>query len=134
MDRSETRGGADGAVDVDDAAAHAADQVMVVVADAGFEAGRRTCWLDATEDALANEQRERVVDRLKRDCADLGPDHRRYDVRCGMRMCRDRAQDRDALRGDLDAVKTKEISRIVGHRIVGYLNVWNDSNCRLATK
>jgi hypothetical protein len=38
--RRKARRGADRAIDVDDAAAGAADQVMVVVADAILEAGR----------------------------------------------------------------------------------------------
>ena len=111
----ETGCGTDRAVDIDDPTADAADQMMMVVADASFEAGRRTRWLNATENALAHQQAERVVDRLERDCTDLGPDNRSYDVRCGMRMGRDRSQHRKALCCDLNAVETQEFSRVVGH-------------------
>src|SRR3954469_1256211 len=48
----EARGRADGTVDVDHATAAAADEVVVVVADAVLVAGRRPGRLDAPQDAL----------------------------------------------------------------------------------
>ena len=70
---------ADRAVDVDHPAAGAADEVVVVVADAVLVAGRRAGRLDAPEEAVVGEDGEGVVDRLARDGADLGP-HGRVDV------------------------------------------------------
>ena len=73
VDRGETGGGADRAVDVDQLAAAATDQVVVVVADPVLEAGGRPGGLDAPDDARVAQRPERVVHRLAGD----GPDLRR---------------------------------------------------------
>ena len=74
VDRRETRRGADRAVDVDHAAADSTDQMVVVVADPILEARRRSGGLNAPDQPLGDQQAERVVHRLQRDRADLGPD------------------------------------------------------------
>jgi hypothetical protein len=60
----EARRVTDRAVDVDGAAAHATDQVVVVVARARLVARGRTGGLDAADEPLLGEDPERVVDRL----------------------------------------------------------------------
>ena len=65
----EARGLADGTVDVDHAAAGAADEVVVVVADAVLIAGRRAGRLDAPQDALVGQRREGLVYGLPGDGA-----------------------------------------------------------------
>ena len=58
---------ADGAVDVDDRAAGAADEVVVVVADPALVAGDRARRLDAPDQAGVGERPQRVVDGLVGD-------------------------------------------------------------------
>src|SRR5207244_3764600 len=62
---------ADRAVDVDQLAAVAANQMVMVVADPVFETSRRARRLDATDEPLGAEETQRVVDGLKRDRPDL---------------------------------------------------------------
>jgi len=52
--RGEARGRADRAVDVNDAPADSTDQMMVVVADSIFEAGRRPGRLNPADEALGH--------------------------------------------------------------------------------
>ena len=115
IDRSETRGGADRAVDVDDAAADAADQVMVVVADSIFVAGRRAGGLNAADQALGDQHAERVVHGLKRDGADLGS----YDLGDGIRrdvgLTGHGAEDGQSLGRHLNSTLSKGVSRVDGH-------------------
>ncbi len=63
----EARGMSDGAVDVDHAAAGAADEVVVVVADAVFVAGGRASRLDPSQESGVDEGGKSVEDRLMRD-------------------------------------------------------------------
>jgi len=60
--RRETRCGANRAVDVDHSTADAADQMVVVVADAILESSRRTGRLNAPDELLGDQDTERVVD------------------------------------------------------------------------
>ncbi len=72
--RGEARHLADRAVDVDGPTAGAADEVVVVVADAVLVAGGRARGLDAPDDAGLGQRGEHVVDGLARDRAELGAD------------------------------------------------------------
>ena len=113
--RRETGRGTDRAVDVDDATADPADQVVVVVADAIFVARRRAGRLDAADQAFGDEQGERVVDGLQRDRADLETGDLGHAIGGGVGLARHRPQDRQALRRDLDAVFTEECGRVGNH-------------------
>ena len=110
--RRETRGGADRAVDVDHAAADSADQMVVVVADAIFEASRRSGGLNAPDQAFGDQHAEGVVHRLQRDGADLGPDDLGHAVGRDVRLTRDRPQHRQSLGRDLNAAFTKKRRRV----------------------
>ena len=87
----------------------------MVVADPIFEAGRRSGGLNAPDQSLGDEEAERVVDRLQRDGADLGPDGLGHGVGRDVGLTGDRAQDRQPLGGDLDTAFTKEGRRIRTH-------------------
>ena len=113
--RREARRGADGAIDVDHAAAGAADQVMVVVADAIFEARRRSGGLDAPDQPFGDQQGQGVVDRLQRDGADLGPDGVGDGVGRDVRLIRNRPQHRQALGRHLNTTFTEQGRRFVCH-------------------
>ena len=113
--RRETRRIADGAIDVDHAPADAADQVMVVVADSIFVAGRRAGGLNAADQALGDQHAERVVHGLKRDGADLGS----YDLGDGIRrdvgLTGHGAEDGQSLGRHLNSTLSKGVSRVDGH-------------------
>ena len=113
--RGETWGGPNRAVHVDHAAADAADQMVMVVADAGLEAGGRAHRLDAAEQPLLGQQAEGVVDRLTGDRADLGPHHFGHAVGGDVGLAGDRTQDGQSLRRDLDAVLSEKIGRVGRH-------------------
>jgi hypothetical protein len=115
VDRRETRRGADRAIDVDHAAAGSTDQVVVIVADAIFEASRRSRGLNAPDEALGDQQGQGVVDRLQRDGTDPGPDDLGHGVGRDVRLTRDRLQYRQALGRHLDAAFTKKRCRIGPH-------------------
>jgi hypothetical protein len=93
VSRRETRRGANGAVDVDHSAADAADQMVVVVADAILETSRGTGRLNAPDEPLGDQDTQRVVDRLKRDGADLSPDDLRDRVGRDVRLTRHGTED-----------------------------------------
>ena len=112
VERGEARGVPDRAVDVDHAAAESTDQMMMVVADAIFETRWRSCRLKAAEEPSVDQHGERVVDRLKRDGADLGSDHLRDRVRRDVRMTADGAEDSQPLGCDLNTALTKEVGRV----------------------
>jgi hypothetical protein len=113
--RRETRSGADGAIDIDDTAADATDQMMVIVADAILESRRRTSGLNPTNQALGDQHAECVVDRLKRDGADLGPHRLGNGIGSDVRPPRDGAQNSQSLRRHLDTALSKEVCRVGRH-------------------
>ena len=89
--------------------------MVVVVTDAILEASRRPRRLNAADQAFGDQQRERVVDRLKGDRADFGPNDVGDGIGGDMRLSRYRAEYREALRSDLDAALTEEICRLGTH-------------------
>lgn len=97
------QGATNGAVDVDRFPAGAADHVVVMIPDPIFVAGRRTGRLDAPDEALLNQEAERVVNRLARDGSDIGT-HILGDGVCrAVGATRNRSQHGQALGCNLDA-------------------------------
>jgi hypothetical protein len=88
---------------------------MVVIADARFEPGRRSGWLNAADEPFGNQHAKRVVDGLPRDGADLGPRRLRYVIGRQVRAEGHRAQHREALRRDLNPTLTKNGRRLGTH-------------------
>jgi len=89
--------------------------MMVVVADAIFEAGWRADRLDSPKQPFLGQQAERVVNGLAGDGADLGPHHFGHAVGGDVGLTSDGTQDGQSLGRDLDAVLTKKIGRVGGH-------------------
>ena len=69
VDRRETRGGADRAVDVDHAAADSTDQMVVIVADPILEASRRSGGLNAPDQSSATSKARASYT----DCSEMAP-------------------------------------------------------------
>ena len=109
--RGETRRGTNRAIDVYATAAASADQMMVVVAHAIFEAGRGSGRLNAPQHAFGHQQAEGVVDRLQRNGADLGPDGFSHGVGRDVRLSRHGSQHGQSLGRDLNTKLTEEIGR-----------------------
>src|SRR5262245_7103699 len=100
--------------------------MMVVVADAILEAGRRPCGLNAPDEPFGREHAKRVVHRLQGDRADFRT-HRFGDgFGRDVRLVRDGPQHGEPLRRDLDAPMTKEFSWIGGHA-TSLAQIWSDS-------
>jgi hypothetical protein len=104
----QTRRVTDRTVDIDHPAACSTDEVVVVVADAVLEAGRRSGRLNAPEETFVSEGPEGVVHRLTRDGAQFGPDDSVDVVRGAMRSIRHGLQDSETLGSDLHTVVTKQ--------------------------
>ena len=100
----QARRDADRAVHVDHAAAAAANQVVMVVADPVLVARRRPGGLNAADQTPVGQDGEGIVHGLARDGADLGPCLVGHLVSGAVRSSGDRPQSGQALRGDLDAV------------------------------
>jgi hypothetical protein len=115
VDRRETGGGADDAVDIHQTAANATDQMVVVVADAILEARRRTRGLNAPDQTFGDQEAEGVVHRLERDGPDLGSHDLGRAIGGDVRLTRHRSQDSQSLGGDLNAALAQEVSRVDGH-------------------
>ena len=82
--------------------------MVVVVADPILEPGRRAGGLDAADQAFGDQDVQRVVHRLERDGADLGPDDLGHPIGRDVGLAADRTKDRQALSGDLNAARAKE--------------------------
>lgn len=115
VDRRQAGSGANGAVHVDQAAADATDQVVVVVAHAIFEACGRAGRLNASNQALGHQHAKCVVHRLKRDGTDLGAHDLGHAVRRNVGLMGDGPQNGQPLRGHLDTASSQELSRFVRH-------------------
>ncbi len=81
----------------------------MVVAGASFVASSRSGRLDAPEDLPVDQDAERVVDRLTRDCADARADANDHVVGSGMGMLGDSAQDGQTLSSHLNAMLAEEL-------------------------
>jgi len=88
--------------------------MMVVIADAIFEASGRSGRLNASDDPFGDQYAEGVVHGLKRDGADLGPGRLRHLVGRNVRLSRYRPQDGQSLRGDLNSGLAEDVYRIEG--------------------
>jgi hypothetical protein len=64
VDRRETRGGADPAVDVDHTTAGSTNEVVVIVANPILEASRRSGGLNAPDQPRRDQEAQGVVHRL----------------------------------------------------------------------
>ena len=106
---------AHGAIDVEQRATTATDEVMVVVAGTVFVARRRPSGLDASEERLVGERGQGVVHRLPRDRSDAGPNRGEDVVGGGVRMGRHGPKHSDALSGDVETVTAQELVDAVGH-------------------
>lgn len=113
----EARNVANGAVDIDGRSARATDQVMMIVADAVFETGRRTGRLDSTNEVLFDEYAERVVDRLAGDCADDVAHVVGELIGGAMAARRYCVHDGEPLGGHLHAVAAKKLFDLTTHEI-----------------
>jgi hypothetical protein len=123
--RRETGSGADHAVNIDQAAADSANQMMVVVADPILESGGRTGGLNPPDEAFCDQDPESVVHRLGRNGADLGPDDFGYTVSRDMGTTRDSPQDSQSLGRNLNPMLPKEVRRVTSH--IGMLDQIIDS-------
>jgi hypothetical protein len=89
--------------------------MVMVVADAILESSRRTGRLNASNNATDDQDCQRVVHRLQRDGADFRSDNLGDRISGGMRLTRDGAQDRQALRRYLDSALSKQVRRVGDH-------------------
>jgi hypothetical protein len=115
----EAGSGARRAVDVDQPAADATDQMVMVVANSTLEPSSRPGGLNAPDEAFGDQHAEGVVHRLKRDGTDLSPDELGHDVGRDVGLPRDRPQDSQPLGGDLNTALAKELCRVGNHRPTG---------------
>lgn len=97
---SEARGFADGTANIFSLPAGAADEVMMVVADAVFKAGGRVSRLNPTDDAFVGEDVQHIIDRLPGDRAEFGADLHGELIGGRMGMAGDGTQDGDTLGRD----------------------------------
>jgi len=91
---------------------------MMVVSDPILESRRRTGRLNAPDEALSDQDVERVIHRLERDGTDLCPDGLGHTVRRNVRLIRHGSQDGQPLGGDLNAALPKEFSRVDGQAVM----------------
>jgi len=81
----EARRRSNGAIDVEDQAAAATHQVVVIVTDAILEPRWRPGGLDSTNECLVGEDAKRVIDRLPRNRSDVVANDFGQFFCCGMR-------------------------------------------------
>ena len=119
---AEARRGADGAVDVGDGLAAAADQVVVVVPDARLVARGGAGRLDAADQSGSGQRVQHLVDRGGRDRTDLLARGHGDLVGGRVRMPDDGGQHRDPRRGRPQPAGAQHPQRIGrcqvgGHRL-----------------
>jgi hypothetical protein len=83
--------------------------------------------LNLADETLGHQQAQRVVDRLPRNGADLGPDDPGDDLGARVRPGLHGAEDGDALGSDLNAVLPKELRRPSRHPC-SIAQAWTHSN------
>ena len=101
---SEARGFADGTANIFSLPAGAADEVMMVIADAVFKAGGRVSWLYPTDDAFVGEDVQDIIDRLTGDRAEFRADIHGELIGGRMGMAGDGTQDGDTLGRDREVM------------------------------
>ncbi len=106
--------GPDSAVDVKHAATGAADQMMVVVADAILETCRRASGLNAANEVLVDEHAQRVIHGLARDGANHGADVVGEVIGRRVRTHGEGAHDGQPLRSYLHSMRAKQLLYSVG--------------------
>ena len=89
--------------------------MVMVVVDPILEARRGSGGLNAPDQPFGDQNAERVVDRLERDCTNLRPDRISHGVRCDVRLTRHRAHNSQPLSGDLNTALPKEVCRVSDH-------------------
>jgi len=82
--------------------------MVVVIADPTLEPRRRSCGLNAPNQAFADQDAERVVHRLQRNGADFGSHSVRDRVGGDVRLTRYGAQNGQSLRRHLNTTLAKE--------------------------
>ena len=106
---------ADGTVDIFDACADSADDVMVVVASAGLVPSRRPHRLDAAQQPEVAERVQSVVHGLARDRADLVAHPLQHLFGDGVRLRAHHAKHGKALRRHIDALLAENVRRVCMH-------------------
>lgn len=81
----------------------------MIITDAGLEPGRRSGGLNSAEQALVDQDTERVVYRLTRDRADYGPDIVGQLVGGGVGTSSDGHHQGEPLRRHLDATEPEKL-------------------------
>ena len=89
--------------------------MVVVVADAIFEAGGRSVRLEAPDEALGDQKREGVVHGLERNGPDLVTDDVGNPIGGDVRVLPDRAHDGQPLGRHLNAVRAEAFGRVREH-------------------
>jgi len=92
--------------------------MVMVVANACFEASRRSRGLNPAEESFGHQPSQRVVHRLLGDDADFCPNRIGNGVRSDVRLRPHRPQDSQSLGGDLNAALPKEFSRVDGQAVM----------------
>jgi hypothetical protein len=124
---------ADGAVDVDRFSTCAADQVVVIVTNAVFEAGRRPGGLNPPEQPLLGQHAEGIVNCLSRDGTDFGAHFLGNGVRRTVRATCYGPQHSQSLDCDLETVIAEQLGWVGGHaqilgRILDFVQKWTDAS------
>lgn len=109
LGRVQARTFADGAVDVTDGTARAAQDVVVVVPDAVLVQGGGADRLDASHDAALDEGIQGVIYRLLGDRTDVRTGKTGDVIGGAVRRSGNRAQNGETLRGDDDSVGTQSV-------------------------
>ena len=95
-------------VDIFNPATTSADEVVVVVAGAGFIASGRAHWLNAVQQSKFTEGVQRVIHRLARNRADFVADAFEKFVGCAMGALVNRPQNCQALGCHIEALLAKK--------------------------
>ena len=105
---------ADGAVHVGDHAAGPADEVVVVVPDAGLVPCDRPGGLDAPDEAGTGQGAQHVVDRLVRHACEVLADELDDRLGVGVRLRVHRGQHREPGAGDPEVGSPQRVLEVFG--------------------
>lgn len=108
----QTRRRSNRTVDVNDASADPANEMVVVIADPALEPRGRARGLNPPDETLNGQQRQRVVDGLQGDGTELAARGLGDAVGSGMRLRANRPKDGDPLRGHLYAARAQLLGGI----------------------